>query len=167
MITIKDDPRLGNRNQVKIAQEEMRQRLRLSTDKLVAGMDQLSDAEETLKKVEASYKEQEGKSADSVRKATKAMQDSVTQIREFVSGKRQTRQGYGQIPQVTVLNQVMEANRAIGSKPVLPGAPEAMLVERAEKLVGEAVDRIDRFMKGPWPNYQKLVNENPVNPFKK
>jgi photosystem II stability/assembly factor-like uncharacterized protein len=167
MITIKDDPRLGNRNQVKIAQEEMRQRLRVSTDKLVAGMDQLSDAEETLKKVEASYKDQEGKAADSVRKATKAMQDSVTQIREFISGKRQTRQGYGQIPQVTVLNQVMEANRAIGSKPVVPGAPETMLVERAEKLVGEAVDRIDRFMKGPWPNYQKLVTENPVNPFKK
>jgi photosystem II stability/assembly factor-like uncharacterized protein len=167
LITIKDDPRLGNRNQVKIAQEDLRSRLRVSTDKLVAGMDQLADAEESMKKMEAAYKDQEGRPADSVRKATKAMQDSVTQIREFISGKRQTRQGYGQVPQITVMNQVMEANRAIGSKPVAPGTPETMLVERAEKLVGEAVDRIDRFMKGPWTGYQKLVSDNPVNPFKK
>ncbi len=166
MVTIKDDPRLGNRNQVKLAQEEMRKRLRQRTDKLVTGMDQLADAEESLKKVEAAYKDQTGKAADSIRKATKAMQDSVTLIREFISGKRQTRQGYGQVPAVTVMGKVMEANRAIGSKPVVPGAPETVQVEMAEKMVDEALERIDRFMKGPWPAYQKLVQDNPVTLFK-
>jgi hypothetical protein len=166
MITIKDDPRLGNRNDVKIAQEQMRTRLRGSSDKLTAALDNLSDAEEGLKKVEAAYKDQQGKGADSVRKVAKAMQDSVTRIREFVSGKRQTRQGYGQVPQVTVLSELMQANRAIGSKPVAPGAQETMLVERAEGLIGEAVQRVDRFMKGPWTDFQKLVRENPVSVFK-
>jgi photosystem II stability/assembly factor-like uncharacterized protein len=166
MITIKDDPRLGNRNDVKIAQEQMRTRLRGSSDKLTAAMDNLTDAEDGLKKVEAAYKDQQGKGADSVRKAARAMQDSVTRIREFISGKRQTRQGYGQVPQVTVMSELMQANRAIGSKPIAPGAQETMLVERAEGLIGEAVQRVDRFMKGPWADFQKLVRENPVSVFK-
>jgi hypothetical protein len=166
MITIKDDPRLGNRNDVKVAQEQLRTRLRGSSDKLTAALDNLTDAEDGLKKVEAAYKDQQGKGADSVRTAARAMQDSVTRLREFVSGKRQTRQGYGQVPQVTVMSELMQANRAIGSKPVAPGAQETMLVERAEGLIGEAVNRIDRFMKGPWPEFQKLVRENPVSVFK-
>jgi hypothetical protein len=94
------------------------------------------------------------------------MQDSVTRLREFVSGKRQTRQGYGQVPQLTVMTELMQANRAIGSKPIAPGAQEIMLVERAEGLIGDAVHQIDRFIKGPWPEFQKLVRENPVSVFK-
>jgi hypothetical protein len=60
----------------------------------------------------------------------------------------------------------MEANRSIGSKPAAPGPQETMLVERAEKKVDEAVERIDRFLRGPWADYQKLVKENPVSLFK-
>jgi photosystem II stability/assembly factor-like uncharacterized protein len=166
MITIKDDPRLGNRNDVKIAQEQLRTRLRGSSDKLTAALDNLTDVEDGLKKVEAAYKDQQSKGADSVRKVARAMQDSVTRLREFVSGKRQTRQGYGQVPQLTVMTELMQANRAIGSKPIAPGAQEIMLVERAEGLIGDAVHQIDRFIKGPWPEFQKLVRENPVSVFK-
>jgi len=165
-IQVSGDPRLGNRTDVRMAQEQLRTRLRASSDKLTAGLDQLTEAEESLKKVEAAFKDQEGKQADSVRKSTKAMQDSVTQIREFVSGKRQTRQGYGQVPQQTVMSQLQQANMAIGSKPVVPAQPEVLQVEMAEQRIAEAVDRIDGFMKKSWPGYRGLVEGTKQNLFK-
>src|SRR5687767_8349503 len=104
-ITVKDDPRIGNRNEIKLAQRSMQLRLRQSADKLTEGMDRLTDAEEALQKTEAHIRGMEGKQIDSLRKSTKLMQDEIKLIREFISGKPQTRQGYGNVPQITVLNQ--------------------------------------------------------------
>ena len=56
MVTVKDDPRLGNRNDVKLAQNQMRERFRKSADQLTDRMDKLTDAEDACKKVEASFK---------------------------------------------------------------------------------------------------------------
>jgi hypothetical protein len=156
-ITVKDDPRKGDRSAVRTAQDQMRGRLRKSSDRLTSSMDQLADAEEILSKVEAQYKDMPGAAADSVRKATKAMQDSIKGIREFISGKRQTAQGYGQVPQTTVMSQLQQANQAISAKPVVPGAQEEMLVGRAETAIDAGISRIDRFMKGPWQSYRSLV----------
>jgi len=159
-ITVKDDPRLGDRTDIRIAQQKMRDRLRVSGDRLAEALDKLSDAEEVLGKVETQYKDVKGDAADSIRKSTKSMQDSVRSIREFISGKRQTRQGYGQMPQITVMNQYQQANQAISAKPVIPGAQEIMLVERAELLIGEGVGSIDRFLNGPWQGYKSQVERS-------
>lgn len=165
-ITVKDDPRLGDRTKVRIAQQEMRARLRKSSDRLTAGMDQLTDSEEVLGKVEAQYKDVQGPGADSVRKSTKAMQDSIRAIRESISGKRQTAQGYGQVPQTTVMSQLQQANQAISSKPIIPGVQEERMVAQAEKAIGAGVERIDRFMKGTWPGYRALVEGTKPSYFK-
>ena len=159
-ITVKDDPRLGDRTDIRIAQQKMRDRLRVSGDRLTEALDNLSDAEEVLGKVEIQYKDLKGDAADSIRKSTKSMQDSVRSIREFISGKRQTRQGYGQMPQITVMNQYQQANQAISAKPVIPGAQEIMLVERAELLIGEGAGSIDRFLNGPWKGYKSQVERS-------
>jgi type IV secretory pathway VirB4 component len=166
MITIKDDPRLGNRNTVKLAQNQQRERLRKSSDQLTIRMDKLTEAEEVCKKVETHYKDVTGATADSIRKQTKVMQDSIKAIREFISGKTQTRQGYGQVPQVTVMNQLQQANQSIGSKPIVPGPQEEMLVVRAEQLIAEAVGRVDRFMAGPWASYRVKVEGTKQSFFK-
>jgi photosystem II stability/assembly factor-like uncharacterized protein len=166
MITIKDDPRLGNRNAVKLAQNQQRERLRKSSEQLTISMDKLTEAEEVCKKVDAHYKDVTGATADSIRKQTKVMQDSIKAIREFISGKTQTRQGYGQVPQVTVMNQLQQANQSIGSKPIVPGPQEEMLVVRAEQLIAEAVGRVDRFMAGPWASYRTKVEGTKQSFFK-
>ena len=77
---------------------QCRARLRKVHDKLVEGMDRLTDAEEILQKTEAHIKGMEGTQIDSLRKSTKKMQDEIKSIREFISGKPQTRQGYGSVP---------------------------------------------------------------------
>jgi hypothetical protein len=129
-------------------------------------MDQLTEADDVCKKVETHYKDIPGATAESIRKSTKVMQDSIKAIREFISGKTQTRQGYGQVPQVTVQNQLQQANQSIGSKPIAPGPQEEMLVSRAEQLIAEAVGRVDRFMAGPWATYRKQIEGSKQSFFK-
>lgn len=165
-VTVKDDPRIGNRNEIKLAQREMQARLRKSTDKLVEGMDRLTDAEAILQKTEAHIKGMEGTQIDSLRKSTKKMQDEIKSIREFISGKPQTRQGYGSVPEITVLNQLQQASASIASKPLIPGKQEEMLVERAEGLIKDAIQKINSFFDTKWKAYRKQSEETPIKMFK-
>ena len=166
VISVKDDPRIGNRNEIKLAQRALQNRLRESSDKLVEGMDRLNEAEETTQKIDAQTRGMDGKAIDSLRRSTKMMQDGIKALREFINGKAQTRQGYGSVPQITVMNQWQQASSAITSKPIIPGKQEQMLVERSEGLIREAVQRINNFFETKWKAYRKLAEETPVNLFK-
>jgi photosystem II stability/assembly factor-like uncharacterized protein len=165
-ITVKDDPRLGNRTTVKQSQKDLQGRLRKSTDKLVDAMDRLTEAEDACKKIDGQMRDVEGKEADSLRKASRAMQDDIKKIREFISGKPQEKQGYGTVPQITVMNQMQQANQYIGSKSIAPGAQEIMLVERAEKIIGEAVQKINYFFDGKWKGFRQQAENTPLKLFK-
>lgn len=166
MITIKDDPRMGNRNSIKLAQAQMAERLQKSADRLTEGLDRLTEADDLLKKMEAQLKDVEGKPADSLRKSTKAMQDSVKAIRESISGKRSERQGYGQVPQMTVMTSYFNARGAIDAKNVAPGAQEETAVKYAESMISASVDRINRFFDGPWKQYRAQAENTKVDLFK-
>jgi len=166
-IVIKDDPRLGNRNDIKIAQRKMYDRLRKSADKLTAGMDQLTESEELLTKMQAQLRGVEGKDADSLRKSTTKMQDEIKAIRELISGKTSDKQGLSRNPfEITVMTQMQTATQSIGSKMVAPGAQPEKLVENAEKSIKEAVDKINAFYSGKWKDYRQQVEGTKVNLFK-
>lgn len=165
-VTVKNDPRIGDRNEIRLAQRSMQLRLRKSSDKLTEGMDRLTDAEEVLQKTEAYTRGMEGNQIDSLRRSTKRVQDEIKLVREFISGKPQTRQGYGSVPQITVINQLQQATSAIVAKAVIPGKQEEMLVERSEALIKEAIQRINAFFDGKWKTYRKQVEETSLKIFK-
>lgn len=156
-ITVADDPRLGDRTSVRLAQQALRERLMQLAQPLTAALDRLSEAEEAAGRIETAYKDDKGAMADSIRKSTKSVQDSIKAIREFISGKRSTAQGYGQVPRVTVMSQFQQALQAIGARPLEPGEPEKMLVEEAGRQLSHAVGRIDAWLGSSWPVYQELV----------
>jgi hypothetical protein len=52
MVTVVDDPRMGNRNNIKLAQAALRTELKKSGDKLIEVMDMMSKAEDATKKVD-------------------------------------------------------------------------------------------------------------------
>ncbi len=167
MVIVKDDPRLGNRNDIKMAQRVMYDRLRKSADKLIEGMDRLTESDEICGKISTELKGLEGKEADSLRKMTTKMQDSIKSIREFIEGKASDRQGLARNPfEVTVMSQVREAQQIIGSKMAVPGKQEETLVANAEKAVAGAVQKINGFMEGKWKDYRGMVEGTKVNLFK-
>jgi hypothetical protein len=166
-ITVKDDPRLGNRNDIKIAQRKMYDRLRKSADKLTEGMDRLTEAEEVCTKMQSQLKGVEGKEADSLRKLTTKMTDEIKTIREIINGKASDKQGLSRSPfDVTVMSQLQTAQQYIGSKMVAPGAQEEALVVNAEKAVSDTIEKINTFLESKWADYRKLVEGTKVNLFK-
>jgi photosystem II stability/assembly factor-like uncharacterized protein len=165
-VTIKDDPRLNKTEDVKLAQRKMLERLRKSSDKLVTGMDRLSESEDVLNKMSTELKGLEGKEMDSLRKATIAMQDTIKKIREFISGRNSDRQGLSRPPQITVLSTMQSAQQYIQSKSVAPGAQEEQLVKNAEDMIAEATKRINNFYASRWADYRKLIETTKVNLFK-
>ena len=165
-ITVKDDPRSGNNNEVKKAQRAMAARLRKSTDKLTESMDRLTEASDLLSKMSAQLQNVEGKEADSLRKTTRALQDSVKLIREFISGKTSDRQGISRSQDPTVMTRVQEANQYIGAKPVVPGEQEERLLTIAEKQIDKAVQRTNSLFEGKWKEYRKQVESTKINLFK-
>ena len=167
MITLLDDPRLGNRNNIKVAQAALRAELKKSGDQLIDAMDLLTEADEASKKVETYIKEMKGATVDSLKKSTKKLQDEIKVLREFINGTTQTKQGYGQVPQITVMNQYQQASGAISSKAIEPGAQEKMLVERAAGLINEAVKKVNAFKEGSWKKYMEQVGATKMDPFGK
>ncbi len=166
-ITVKDDPRLGNRNGIKLAQRKMADRLRISSNKLTTGMDQLTESEELLTKMQAQLKGVEGKDADSLRRSTTKMQDEIKSIREKISGKPGDKQGISSNPfEITVMNQLQIAQRSITSKTVVPGPQVETLVGNAEKSVKDISDKINTFYSDPWKKYRSLVESTPIKLFK-
>ncbi|MGQ0739246.1 MAG: WD40/YVTN/BNR-like repeat-containing protein [Bacteroidota bacterium] len=166
-IAVKDDPRLGNRNDIKLAQRKMYDRLRISAGKLTEGMDRLTEAEEVCNKMDAQLKGLEGKEIDSLRKTTGKMKDEIKSIREFISGKTSEAQGISRNPfQVTVMTQMQLAQQSIGSKMVAPGLQEETLLANAEKAAGEAIEKINGFFGGKWKDYRQQVEGTKMNFFK-
>lgn len=166
-ITVNDDPRIGNRNDIKIAQRRMYDRLRRSSDKLTTGMDQLTESEELLTKMQSQLKGLEGKDVDSLRKATNKMQDEIKAMRELINGKTSDKQGITRNPfDVTVMTALQTAQQSIGSKMVVPGVQEDVLVGNAEKAVKDIVEKINSFYSGKWKDYRQQVEATKLNLFK-
>ena len=165
-VTVKDDPRLKKSLETVRAQRQLLERLRKSTDKLIEGMDRLTESEEVLSKITAELKGLEGADIDSLLKATTVMQDSVKAIRESIIGKKVEKQGITRPAQPTVLNRIGEAQTYIMAKSVAPGQQEEALVQNAETMIGEAVQRINIFFGTKWSSYRQQAESTQFSIFK-
>ncbi len=165
-INVKADPRKTDNTEILKAQKLLALKLKATAEKLTQGTDQLTDAEEITKKYEAQLKDIETPIADSIRKQSKKIQEQIKTIREFISGKKVERQGYGKVPEETVLTAYEEAMDNIKSKMVAPSQQEEMLVTKSETKMAEAIVKINTFFSTKWKDYQNLVENNKVNLFK-
>ncbi len=135
-------------------------------DKLVEITDRLNESDETIGKMEAALKNIETPEADSLRKSGKAMTDSIKNIRNFIFGKPQEKQGYGSPYQVTVNGRLQEARYEIIRKNKIPDEQETRLVNMAADLIEETRIRSNNFFSGKWADYRKLAEANPAKLFK-
>jgi photosystem II stability/assembly factor-like uncharacterized protein len=165
-LTVNPDPNVPNDKQVYDAKNMLMKRMEKSTVKLTAVTDRLTEADETIAKVEAQLKDVEGKDADSIRNAGKAMTDSIKNIRNFIFGKPQEKQGYGSPYQLTVNDKIQNATGQILGKNKIPDAQEINQVDIAEHLVNQAIEKTNTFFITKWIGYQKLVEAMHVQIFK-
>lgn len=165
-ITVMSDPKVPITRESYDARMALLKQLDKSTLKLVTVGDLLADADETIKKVDAAWAGQTGRTSDSIRRATKVVTDSVKNIRDFIWGKVQDKQGYGTVDHVTPSSKLREANSAILNRNKIPDAQEQKQVSDAELLIGVTVARVNAFFSGAWVKYRALVETAPVKMFK-
>jgi hypothetical protein len=166
MLVVNPDPNVPNDKQVYDAKKELLNRLDKSIERLTAVTDRLTEAEETIAKIEAQLKNAEGKDADSLRKAGKIMTDSVKNIRNFIFGKPQEKQGYGSPYQLRVSEKLQIARTEVLGKNKIPDTQEIKQVEIAEVLVAETVQKANHFFNTRWLWYKKLAEDTPMHVFK-
>jgi hypothetical protein len=166
MIQVMADPNVPITKELYDAKMLFNKRIEKNTVKLTTITDQLTDAEETIKKVETELKDVEGKHADSIRNKGKVMTDSIKNIRDFILGKKQEKQGYGTPYQLTANGKLNEARFSVSGKNKMPDAQEERLATEAEVLVQQAVDRANNFFSIKWKEYQLLVESSPIKLFK-
>ena len=94
------------------------------------------------------------------------MTDSIKNIRNFILGKPQEKQGYGSPYQITVNGKLGEARQEVLGKTKIPDAQEIRLTEEAEGLVAEAVQKTNNFFNSIWKVYQQQVENTPMKLFK-
>jgi photosystem II stability/assembly factor-like uncharacterized protein len=165
-VNVKADPRTADNKEILKAQKQLTVRLKQAAEKLTIGTDQLTEAEDITKKYDAQLKDIETPIADSLRKQSKKIQEEIKKIREFISGKKVERQGYGKLPEETVLTAYEEAMDNIKNKMAFPTKQEEILVKKAEDKITEAVSKMNTFFSAKWKDYQSLVENNKVNLFK-
>jgi hypothetical protein len=165
-ITVVYDPRSKFPAEIFAAQKTMVERINRSSEKLAAALDVLTDDEESIKKMENQLKDVEGARADSLRKLGKIMQDSIKNIRDFISGKKREKQGYGSLYQLTAISQLDDARGLVMDKTAMPGQQEERSIAFAEGLVQQCVNRVNNFNNGAWLQYRKLAEAEPAHIFK-
>lgn len=166
MVVVNDDPNAPTPKEVRDALRKFSARIDKSTLRLGSLNEKLTEADEVIKKVEANYAGMNAKQSDTLRKVAKAMLDSIKVIREQLNGVPQDKQGYGNIPQVTVNSVLQEARSTAMGKGSIPGAQEERLIAEAEKMVDDVVKRTNAFFEGAWKGYRTLAESAPVKLFK-
>jgi len=166
LVVVNDDPKAPTSKEVRDAIKKANTRLDQSALKLVDLTDRITEAEEIIKKVEADLADMDKKDADTLRKVSKQMTDSIKAIKEQLNGKAQEKQGYGNIPQVTVNSLLGDARMYILSKQVVPGAQEERLMADAELAVANVLKSANTFFSNSWKQYRALVEATPVKLFK-
>ncbi len=166
MIVVKSAPGQTISQQVYDSKVVALNRLEKSTSKVVEIADRLTEADEIIAKLEAQLKNVEGAEADSLLKFGKAMTDSIKKIRNFIFGTPHEKQGYGAPYEITVYARLYEAKGEVLAKNKVPDAQEFTLIEMAEQVVMEAVQKANLFFNGKWKMYRQQADNTPMKVFK-
>jgi uncharacterized protein YdcH (DUF465 family) len=150
MLTVNDDPYAPTSKEVRDAIRKANARLDKTTEKINSLTERMTEADGIIAKIESNLRDMDKKAADTIRKTATAVKDELKAIREMLNGKPQTKQGYGNIPQVTVSSVFAEARMVVMGKPVAPGAQEDQLMTNAEQKVAEVITRANKFFDGAW-----------------
>lgn len=93
-------------------------------------------------------------------------QEKLEELFTMIFGEQTSGQGIVRSPDPTVLTHLYAVNRYLGGDYDGPGARERNLLRLAEEAVNEAVSKINTFVTEDWAEYQNVVEDADLSPFK-
>ena len=165
-IEVKSDSRLADRTQVVKKQDELLAKHQASADKFNSALDQLDEVDALLLQLKAEWKDKKDKGLDTLNKAHKNITAKAKTLREFISGKKQEKQGYGTVPVITPMSIIREASMLLMSKNTMPGEQEEQKLQEAEMAIQNVISKANEFFTKDWAAFRKLVEATPIKKFK-
>lgn len=126
------------------------------------------DANEVISKVEAQIKGEEDKSkTKDLSDALKTVKEQFEAVQKVTTGIRQER-GQAVVPEsyTTANNWIGQARRYASSRLTAPGQNERDLKENAEKMMNEAILKVNEFFTNDWPAFKSAYEKVSFNFFK-
>ena len=165
-VEVKDDPRLANKNEIVLAQDAAMEKLQPANDKYNAALDLIDDAELVLAGLKVEWKDKKDKGVDTLNKAHKIVAEKLKDLRAYMMGKKQEKQGYGTVPVITPLGVIRNASSLIGGKNSVPAEQEQAAIQDAIIAANEIAAKVNAFIEKDWADFRKLVEANPIKKFK-
>jgi hypothetical protein len=172
MVNVLADPRFTYPKEAILARRAMADRLAITGEKLTAAIDQLNDADNTLKVLADQVKSTEDASWKGWSKKVKAMQDTVKAKRELIEPKPLGKQGYGRPFRQTALTVWRDAYYTAagspysGGKPFAPNADDEKMIEDAEQYSAKILSQLNSFFNTEWEAFRKEAEAQPSLLFK-
>ncbi len=166
MVSVKYDPRMEVNLADLEANERMFNDLSRHAEALNTATTRLTESKAVLTKVSSQVKDSKDKELKELGEETKAVQDSLNVIWEYIMGKEEKKQGISDFSQATVVMRLFGASRYISSRPSGPTATEEILMEQVDVEVGKALDMTNSFYQDTWPAYREKVEKTDFKWFK-
>ena len=165
-IEVKEDARLASRNEIVKKQDELIEKHQPSADKFNSVMDQLDEVDALLLELKAEWKDKKDKGLDTLNAAHKKITEKAKNLREFIMGKKQEKQGYGTVATITPIGLIRDASMLISGKNTMPGEQEERKLQEADAVIQNVVMKANEFFTKDWANFRKLVESTPIKKFK-
>jgi hypothetical protein len=166
MVTVHFDPRIDVDIEGMKASEKMYMELGRKAEALNKATTRLSESKAVLGKVSEQLKGKDDEDLKELGKETKAVQDSLKVVWEYIMGKEETKQGIADWSEPTVAVRLFAASRYIRSRPTGPTATEERLMEQAGTVIEKALDMTNAFYRDTWPAYREKVEKTDFKWFK-
>ena len=166
LIRVSFDPRIEVDLKALEANKKMYNELSRKAVALHKATSRLTESKAVLTGISDQVKGKKDPDLKKVADQTKAVQDSLNIIWEYINGKVEKQQGISGFDRPTAAIKLFEASRYIQSRPAGPTATEERLMEQADKMVGKALDMCNAFYEDVWPEYRDLIENTDFKWFK-
>jgi len=166
LIRVSYDPRIEVDLKALEANEKLYNELSRKAVALGKATSRLTESRTVLTGISEQVKGKRDPDLKEVAEKTKAVQDSLNVIWEYINGKVEKQQGISGFDQPTPAIILSEASDYIQSRPSGPTATEKRLMEQADEMVGKALDMCNVFYEDVWPGYRDLIESTDFKWFK-
>lgn len=165
-ITVKSDPRFTNMDANIQARYAMYKELDKMTGLVTTATSRLIESRALAAEMEIKMKEAKRNDLKEALDKTKAIQDSIDQVMNYILGEKDKRQGITQTEFPSRVSYIGTAKQYVTSAKEPVGETEQRVYKHAEEKVKLIIDRVNDFYKNQWANYRSQMEKVNLSPFK-
>lgn len=160
------DPRLEYDLEGMKEQFDMAKELERMQQTAADAVKQLSESLGIIEKFDASMKALDKDKYKDVLDQAKKESEKIENLIALYIGKVDDRQGITRNPEVSIVSRMYSAQSYVASRPAGLTTTELQLVDQAKNALNDALNQTNNYFEKDWANYQSLIRELDLSPFK-